>query len=188
MKFYCGTKGFVQSLTALSICAGMTLMPCFAIFASQVQSKQIEQIPSQSDSGIFSATATATTSGVVLQWRAALDADNLGFNIYRLSNGERVRVNQEIIPGSLFVAPNKAALPAGYTFSWFDAGGRSDTTYYIESVNLNGSSALFDPIKAAGGKNLSEFERTAATGDNSQAQSANSFEKFYPTLENRRPD
>jgi len=93
MKFYCGTKGFVQSLTALSICAGMTLMPCFTIFASQAQSKQIEGVRPQSASGIFSATATATTSGVVLQWRAAVDSDNLGFNIYRLSNGERARVN-----------------------------------------------------------------------------------------------
>jgi len=188
MKFYCGTKGFVQSLTALSICAGMTLMPCFGIFASQAQSKQIEKVTPQSASGIFSATATATTSGVVLQWRAAVDSENVGFNIYRLSDGERARVNQEIIPGSLLVAPNKAHVPGGYTFSWFDSGGRSDATYYIESVNLNGSSALFDPIKPAGGNNFSEFERTAAAGDNSQAQSANSFEKFYPALETPRPD
>src|SRR5207237_3855291 len=105
MKFDPGNKGSVRSLAALSVCVGLFVSLCLPGGGSrmQAQSRQGEMTSSQSESRIFSATATATTSGVLLQWQSSLDADNLGFNVYRLKDGRRKRVNREIIPGAVFV-------------------------------------------------------------------------------------
>jgi hypothetical protein len=163
----------------------MTVTPCTASLAQRSQSSQIENVRPQGDAGL-SATAIVTTSGVVLQWRAKMDSDNLGFNIYRLSNGQRVRVNREIIPGALLVGSNKTLLRAGHSFSWLDSGGTPGATYYIESVSLNGSSTVFDPIKSVGGDGLSAFEQVSGAGSDFPTQEANSSERQYPTLESQQ--
>ena len=54
-------------------------------------------------------TATITAGGILLRWRTNSTPDNLGFNVYRVRNGERTRANGEIIPGALF-APGTPAI------------------------------------------------------------------------------
>jgi len=47
-----------------------------------------------------SLTAEATKQGVVLRWKTAGELNNLGFNVYREQNGERVRLNSTLVAGS----------------------------------------------------------------------------------------
>src|SRR6185503_17573090 len=91
-------------------------------------------------------TATITAGGVLLSWRANAAPDNLGFNVYRLKNGERARANSEIIPGALFSAGTPALRPGGYSYSWLDRAGSADATYFIESVSVDGVTVLHEPI------------------------------------------
>src|SRR6476469_7233717 len=112
MKFFCGTRGLAQSLTALFLSAGMI----FSLWApARASRSRVQVAPATTvqspDNKILAATAATAMSGVVIQWRSALDPDNLGFNIYRVQAGVRTRANREIVPGAIFVA-NQRTLPS----------------------------------------------------------------------------
>src|ERR1700730_12464174 len=51
---------------------------------------------------LSSASAVSTRDGVFLQWHTSFELDNVGFNIFRVRNGQRTRANRSIIPGSVF--------------------------------------------------------------------------------------
>jgi hypothetical protein len=181
MKFYCGTKGLVQSLTALFISAGMI----FSLWAPAGASRSRVQVSPETtvqtqDNKISAATAATAASGVVIQWRSALDPDNLGFNIYRVQAGVRLRANREIVPGAIFVA-NKRTLPSDvYSYSWFDRAGTPDSTYYIESVSTRGITQLdnraitvttkSNVAFASGGVTNASESKAGSDADNSSLQ------------------
>ncbi|MBC8032045.1 MAG: hypothetical protein H7Z16_18320 [Pyrinomonadaceae bacterium] len=148
----------------------------------------------------MSANAVATEAGVRIEWSSKFDIDNLGFNVYRLEQGKRIRINREIIPGSVFVAPvsnprsnrpNAAAeffSRAGYSYGWFDPAGTADSVYYIESVSVERVARVHQAVRAIsetipGGKQFPQMHPVAQTseittsGDNAE----NSFhETGYP--------
>src|SRR5712691_5402936 len=129
MKFCSVRLGSARSLLALPVSLAVVLSTITFGFASPTKSntaqKQIET--AQNELRLTSATATATTEGVVLEWRTTVALDNLGFNIYRLEDGRRTRVNREIIPGGAFAPGAEGLLPAGYYYSSLDRGGTSDS-------------------------------------------------------------
>jgi len=86
---------------------------------------------------------------VLLKWRTGFEVDNLGFNVYREQNGQRVRINSEMIAGSALMVGEGTRLRSGYSYSWADElpnGG--DAKYWVESLDLNGRSAMFGPASA----------------------------------------
>ncbi|MGI9166259.1 MAG: hypothetical protein ACR2G5_07720 [Pyrinomonadaceae bacterium] len=85
--------------------------------------------------------------GVLLQWNSRFEKENLGFNVYRLRNRRRTRVNSEIIPGSVFTAGDQSLLRGGYSYSWLDRNGTPDSTYYVESVSLDGKTRVHEAIR-----------------------------------------
>src|SRR5205814_7914617 len=99
---------------------------------------------------------------------------NLGFNIYREQNGVRTLVNPSLIAGSALMVGRETRMTAGFAYTWTDKGvgsqesGASDkgTTYWLEDVDLDGTSTMHGPIVAA----------------KSQAQSAKGAERS-PMLE-----
>ena len=126
------------------------------------------------------ANTTVTPAGVLIQWRTNSPADNLGFNVYRLEAGQRVRINKEIIPGAVFAPDAPALLRGGYSYSWFDRGGSSSSTYFIESVSLQGTVKLHEAIKPVVSKTIPGFGQASQTpsGENSNAtESPSSFER-----------
>jgi hypothetical protein len=181
MKFYCGTKGSAQSLTALFVSAGIMLSLWMPARASRSRFQVAPETTVQPQGNkISAATAASATSGVVIQWRSALDPDNLGFNIYRLQAGVRLRANREIVPGAIFVA-NQRTLPSDvHSYSWFDRAGTPDSIYYIESVSIHGitqldSRAITVPTKsnvafASGATNASESNAANDAADDSSQQ------------------
>ena len=194
MKFRSVRLGLARSLVALSVSLAVVLSSHGFAFASlakpakspaaksDVSQKQTDS--SQNELRLTSATATATAGGVLLQWRTNSAADNLGFNVYRLQDGQRTRVNREIIPGAVFAPDARALLRGGYSYSWFDRGGTADSTYYIESVSLLGTAKTHEPLSPVTSQTASGFEQTpdALSGTNAN-ESTDSFEKYYPAAE-----
>jgi hypothetical protein len=177
---------------ALSVSLAIVLSAHSFAFSSFAESNPSAAAPvsatdaSQNEFQLVAASATTTPAGILLQWHTNAAADNLGFNVYRLKkDGQRTRVNREIIPGAAFASPGAQALMrAGYSYSWFDRGGTVDSTYYIESVSLEGIARTHEPVTP--GKSASRFEQTPETLSPASAnatQSTDSFEKYYPAAE-----
>src|ERR1700704_4591886 len=89
----------------------------------------------------FQAQATAADRGVMIEWRTGFEPDILGFNIYRISNGQRSQINPGLINGSALIMRQIA--PLG-TYAWYDPGGNKDSEYFVESIDLRGQSNLHD--------------------------------------------
>src|SRR5260370_36028428 len=51
----------------------------------------------------FQAHATASDHGVLIEWRTGFEPDILGFNLYRISNGQRTQINPGLINGSALI-------------------------------------------------------------------------------------
>jgi hypothetical protein len=129
---------------------------------------------------LTSSSATATKAGVLLRWTTNSVPDNLGFNVYRLKDGQRTRANTEIIPGALFAPGTPAQRLAGYSYSWFDRGGTADSTYFIESVNVDGAARMHNAIVPVGSKAVSEFDQSPEALSGAANESTDTFEKRYP--------
>jgi len=86
----------------------------------------------------------------VVKWKTGYEADNLGFNVYRQEGDRRVRINNNLIAGSAFLA--NAALTAGRTYIWRDLlpKGKRDAQYLVEDINLNGQSTWYGPVSSGG--------------------------------------
>jgi hypothetical protein len=92
-------------------------------------------------------TATAHDDGILLEWETAHEVDNLGFNIFREENGNRVRVNRQLIAGSALLVGPSIRLGAGYSYAWKDATPDSrNATYWLEDVDLKGGSTWHGPV------------------------------------------
>jgi hypothetical protein len=190
MKFRSARLGSAQSLVALSVALAVLLSTHTFAFASLAGSSTKSNFsPRQTESAqsglrILSATATATAEGVLLQWSTNSAADNLGFNVYRLKAGQRTRVNEEIIPGAVFAPGALARLGGGYSYSWFDRGGTTDSIYHIESVSLQGTAKTHEPFSPVTSKSGSGFAQTPAALNGANAtESSDSFERYYPAAE-----
>jgi hypothetical protein len=199
MKFRPARLGLAQSLVALSVSLAVGLSSHTFVLSTlakpianstagkNVASSQEQADSSQSELRLISTTATATTVGVLLQWHTNSATDNLGFNVYRLKDGQRTRVNREIIPGAVF-APAQAKLRGGYSYSWFDRGGTADATYYIESLGLHGTAKTHEPLSVVTSKAASALVQLpeALSSESANAtESTNSFEKYYPAEESQ---
>jgi hypothetical protein len=92
-------------------------------------------------------TAAPTGKGIALDWTTASELDNLGFNIYRAksADGPRTQLNASLIlsqvPGS----------PLGAAYQFVDRKVRAGVTYYywLEAVDVAGTSELYGPVSAA---------------------------------------
>lgn len=182
MKSCSARLGLARSLVALSVSLAVVLSSsAFAALAESAAGAGAS--PKQTDSPqtelqLTSVSATKKTAGVLLQWYTNSTADNMGFNVYRVKDGQRIRANREIIPGAVF-APSPALMRGAYSYSWFDRDGTADSVYYIESVSLLGKTKLHDAVRP-----VPDLSAQAPAGINpSAAQGADMFEKYYPAAE-----
>ncbi|HEX5732525.1 MAG TPA: C25 family cysteine peptidase [Blastocatellia bacterium] len=101
-----------------------------------------------SEAKLTSFNASVTDEGTLLSWKTGFEADNLGYNLYRDQNGQRTRVNPQIIAGSALMTG--ATLRAGRSYAWLDKSyGGSDGEYWLEEVDLNGQREWHGPVRAA---------------------------------------
>jgi hypothetical protein len=115
--------------------------------SSNAQDSSAQEDFSQHQTNL-STQAVVAPNGVLVKWRTDFEIDILGFEIYRVENGQRTLLNQKLIPGSVFVVGAGIPLRAGYSYQWFDRGGSARSFYSIETIALNGSRKLSDGIAA----------------------------------------
>jgi hypothetical protein len=82
---------------------------------------------------------------VLLRWSSGYESGNLGYNIYRESNGRRDKINPQTIAGSSLVSGPKIALNAGKSYAWADQSAPNGTRYWLEDIDLNGKSSWTGP-------------------------------------------
>ena len=109
------------------------------------------------------ATGTTTPTGATLRWSTGFEAANLGFNVYREEGGQRIRLNAAVIAGSALLAGTLTPLTAGNSYAWYDARGTNGTAYWLEALDLDGSSAWHGPIYAQTGNESSAPVQRALT-------------------------
>ncbi len=88
-------------------------------------------------------------SRVVLNWKTGGEAHNLGFNVYREVNGNRVRLNPSIIAGSALLMSGALPKHSGKRYAWFDPSvGVAGASYWLEDIDVNGTRTMHGPVSA----------------------------------------
>ncbi len=86
---------------------------------------------------------------VVLTWKTSGEAHNLGFNVYRDVNGNRVRMNPSPIAGSALMMNGALPKHAGRTYAWIDPSvGAGEAGYWLEDIDTNGTRTMHGPVSA----------------------------------------
>lgn len=148
----------LSNLTAITLCLAMAAFPLAQSTGRVVAQGRADGRAESSYSkarladsqdrarelNVYSLEATLARGGVILQWHTNFELDNLGFDIYRVRNGQRFRANRSLVLGSVFNVGAGMPLRAGYSYSWFDAAGTSDSVYYIESLSADGTRKLHE--------------------------------------------
>jgi uncharacterized repeat protein (TIGR01451 family) len=102
----------------------------------------------------FSSSYASDKNGanrVLLTWKTGGESHNLGFNIYRELNGNRVRMNPSIIAGSALMMSGALSRHAAKSYAWIDPSAPgSGTTYWLEDIDVNGTRTMHGPVSAAG--------------------------------------
>ena len=108
---------------------------------------------------------------VVLTWKTGGEAHNLGFNVYREVNGNRVRLNPSLIAGSALLM--RGALPqhAAKTYAWIEpSAGVGGSEYWLEDVDVNGTRAMHGPVSVESGASVGTSGEAGATPSATFAQ------------------
>ena len=96
---------------------------------------------------ISNLTAKKTEQGTLVEWRSKLTAENLGFNVYRIEDGRRIKVNREVIPGGVFETADTTRV-GSKAFAFLDRVGNSDSVYVVESVTTTGERVSSEAVRA----------------------------------------
>jgi hypothetical protein len=113
---------------------------------SDVFITKISPIPSAATLASFTATGFAD-GYVLLRWKTAYEANNLGFNIYRDDNNGREKINPSLVAGSALTFGTATTLNSGNTYLWGDAKpSTANPEYWLEAIDLNNQSHWFGPI------------------------------------------
>ncbi|MGD0500602.1 MAG: C25 family cysteine peptidase [Bryobacteraceae bacterium] len=96
---------------------------------------------------VSSLTATPSGSGNLIKLQTGREINNLGFNIYREQNGQRVKLNSSLLAGSALLGGSGTTFTAGHTRTWQDdlPGGSGSVAYWVEEIDLSGASAWYGP-------------------------------------------
>jgi hypothetical protein len=93
-------------------------------------------------------SAFQTKDGVGLSWQSGFEANNLGYRLWRENNGARTPVNKDFVAGSALQVGSQA-LTAGKDYHLLDnASNGQGASYWLEAVDLDGSSEWFGPVTA----------------------------------------
>ena len=73
---------------------------------------------------------------MLIEWSNGFDNATLGFNVYRITSGQRTKLNPSLIAGSALIVKARAQ-----SYAWIDPAGSADSQYEVESVDLRGDSS-----------------------------------------------
>lgn len=132
----------ISSALAL-ICVSAFASATFAQKAAKVSGPPLATAPvsttnSAKATSFASAAAYSDGKSVWLAWQMEVEVANIGFNVYRTSgNGVELLTQVRMIPGA---ALHAREIPQyGETYNFYDEFANGTSTYYIETLSLNGS-------------------------------------------------
>lgn len=102
-------------------------------------------------------SATAYDNGVVVEWQTGFEVNNLGFNVYRETDGSRALITPDLVAGTALMIGANTPLKSGHSYAWWDSGTDcgsriadcQNAQYWLEDVDLNGARSLYGPFKPA---------------------------------------
>jgi hypothetical protein len=92
------------------------------------------------DTDFESVTAISDGAGALVRWQMTTEVSAVGYNVYRLDGGSRVKINPAIIPGS--ARSQKGVVAFAALRQYFDVDGRVGSGYVIESLKTDGSRTI----------------------------------------------
>lgn len=95
-----------------------------------------------------------------VKWSTAEESDNLGFNVYREIGGKRELVNRSIIAGGS-LRTSASLVATGDSYSWLDDKPQAGAVYYLEDIDMKGSSTMHGPVYPKISFSASSLERKA---------------------------
>jgi len=104
---------------------------------------------------LVQARATVCPRGVLVEWSNGLDTATLGFNVYRITGGQRTKLNSSLIAGSALITRARAK-----SYAWIDPTGTSDSQYEVESVDLRGESSDHVIVQSSLSRTLPEYRQS----------------------------
>ncbi len=90
-----------------------------------------------------SLTARTDGAGVLIAWTTGQEVNNLGFNVYRQEQGQRVKLTTAPLAGSA-LRTGSAPLAAGHAYRFYDS--QPGSAYWVEDIDLNGTGTLHGPV------------------------------------------
>jgi uncharacterized repeat protein (TIGR01451 family) len=105
------------------------------------------QSPTAVDLTSFKAE-TIPGGGTLLQWQTREESRNLGFHLYREDAQGRHQIDPSLIAGSALLFRGGQPQHRAKSYQWIDAKGGSQSSYWIEDVDVNGTRTLHGPIYA----------------------------------------
>jgi len=112
---------------------------------------------------VNSFTANQGVSGALLSWKTGGELHNLGFNVYKEVNGEKVRLNSSLIAGSALLMREALPQHGAKTYGWIDHSPTAGGVYWLEDVDLNGTRTMHGPVSLQGASVAPVSEIRAAT-------------------------
>src|SRR5581483_2144188 len=94
-------------------------------------------------------SAAIIDGGVSLKWKTGGELRNLGFNVYKEINGERVRLNPSLIAGSALRMRHGLEQHGAKTYAWIDRSGTANGLYWLEDVDLSGTRTFHGPVSVS---------------------------------------
>jgi uncharacterized repeat protein (TIGR01451 family) len=88
--------------------------------------------------------------GVLITWRTREETRNLGFHVYREDATGRHQLDPSIIAGSALFFRGGLPQHRARTYEWIDPEGSASASYWLEDVDLNGTSTMHGPVYADG--------------------------------------
>ncbi len=127
----------------------LSLLTTIVVFSQKTKNVRVKKtiksktLP-QSDVKLASAEAFSDGNGVYLQWQAETEIQNFGFFVYRITEKGTELVSPSIVGGGTLTSAESVIYGGKYTF--FDDKGDLTSSYYIESIGLDGKRKTFDRI------------------------------------------
>ncbi|HVB85455.1 MAG TPA: C25 family cysteine peptidase [Candidatus Dormibacteraeota bacterium] len=129
--------------------------------------------------------------GVLLQWSTREETRNLGFHVYREDATGRHRLDPSLIAGSALFFRGGLPQHRAHTYAWIDPQGGSGSSYWLEDLDLNGTSTLHGPIYPESGSQSSapvvQARLMTQLNQAMAATAANSPAKIMARLSTPRP-
>ena len=107
-------------------------------------------------------TASADGGGNAIELKTGRDVNNLGFNLYRESDGQRVKLNDSLLAGTAFMGGAGTTFTAGQSRHWRDVGAGAGAAYWLEEVDLNGTRSWYGPAVSSVSESATAADSTTA--------------------------